>query len=62
MAGIINDVFRLQKALQKTRIKLYNTILCHLQLLYGSENCNILAGEARRITTTQMKYIRQTTG
>jgi len=34
--GIINNVFRPQKTLEKTRIKLYNTLALSV-LLYGSE-------------------------
>jgi hypothetical protein len=51
IAGIINNMFRPQKALKKTRLKLYNT-LALLTLLYGSENWTIKARDARRITAT----------
>jgi hypothetical protein len=37
ITGILNNVFRPQKALKKTRIKLYNTLVLPV-LLYGSEN------------------------
>ena len=36
ITGILNNVFRLQKTLKKTRIKLYNTLALPV-LLYGSE-------------------------
>jgi hypothetical protein len=36
IAGILNNVFRPQKALKKTRRKLYNTLALPV-LLYGSE-------------------------
>jgi hypothetical protein len=54
-------VFRPQKTLQKTRIKLYNT-LALLVLLYGSETWTIKASDARRITAAEMKYARRTAG
>ena len=62
IAGIINDVFRPQKALQKTRIELYNTIHWPLQLLYRSEYWTVKARDARRITAAEMKCVRQTAG
>jgi hypothetical protein len=49
ITGIINNIFRTQKSLNKTRLKLYNT-LALLTLLYGSENWTMEAGDARRIT------------
>ena len=61
ITGILNNVFRLQKTLQKTRIKLYN-ILALLVLLYGSETWTIKARDTRRITAAQMKYMRRTAG
>jgi len=42
ITGILNNVFRLQKALKKTRIKLYNTLALPV-LLYGSETWTIKA-------------------
>jgi hypothetical protein len=54
-------MFRRQKTLKKTRIKLYNT-LALLALLYGSENWNITARDARRIKVAEMKYMRKTAG
>jgi hypothetical protein len=48
ITGIINNVFRVQKTLKKTRIKLYNTLALPL-LLHGSEMWTIKAREARRI-------------
>jgi len=36
ITGILNNVFRPQKTLKKTRIKLYNTLAIPV-LLYGSE-------------------------
>jgi hypothetical protein len=38
--SILNNVFRPQKALKKTRIKLYNTLALPV-LLYGSETWTI---------------------
>jgi hypothetical protein len=54
-------VFRPQKSLKKTRIKLYNTLALAV-LLYGSETWTIKARDARRITATEMKYMRRTAG
>jgi len=60
ITGILNNVFRPQKTLKKTRIKLYNTLA--LQVLYGSETWTIKARDARRITAAEMKYMRRTAG
>jgi hypothetical protein len=60
ITGIINYMFRQQKTLKKTRIKLYN-ILALPALLHGSENWTIKATDARRrITAAEMKYMRKT--
>jgi len=61
ITGILNNVFRSQKTLKKTRIKLYNTLALPL-LLYGSETWTIKARDARRITAAEMKYMRRTAG
>jgi len=51
--GIINNLFRPQKVLKDTRIKLP-------ALVYGSENWNIKARDARRrIRAADMKYMKQ---
>jgi len=42
ITGIINTIFRPQKMLKKTRIKLYNTLALPA-LLYSSENWTIKA-------------------
>jgi len=47
--------------LKKTKIKLYNTLALPV-LLYGSETWSIKASDARRITATDMKYMRRTAG
>jgi hypothetical protein len=52
-------VFRPQKFLEKTRIKLYNTLALPA-LLHGSENWTIKVRDARRITAVEMKYLRRT--
>jgi hypothetical protein len=49
ITGILNNVFRPQKPLKKTRIKLHNTLALPV-LLYGSETWTIKASDARRIT------------
>ena len=46
-----------KKTLKKTRIKLYNTLALPV-LLYGSETWTVKAGDARRITAAEMKYMR----
>ena len=59
ITGILNNVFRPQKPLKKTRIKQYNTLALPV-LLYGSETWTIRASDARRITAAEMKYMRRT--
>jgi DNA-binding sugar fermentation-stimulating protein len=54
-------VFRPQKDLKKTRIKLYNT-LAFPGLLYGSETWTIKSRDARKITAAEIKYTRKTAG
>jgi hypothetical protein len=61
ITGILNNVFKPQKTLKKTRIKLYNTLTLPV-LLYGSETWTIKASDARRITAAEMKYVRRTAG
>jgi hypothetical protein len=61
ITGILNNVFRPQKALKKTEIKLYNTLTLPV-LLYGSETWTIKAKDARRITAAEMKYMKRTAG
>ena len=61
ITGILNNIFRPQKTLKKTRIKLYNTLALPV-LLYGSETWTLKARDARRITATEMKYMRRTAG
>jgi hypothetical protein len=61
ITGILNNVFRPQKTLKKTRIKLCNTLALPV-LLYGSETWTIKASDAGRITAAEMKYMRRTAG
>jgi len=61
ITGIINNVFRPQKPLKKTTIKLHNTLALPV-LLYGSETWTVKARDARRITAAEMKYMRRTAG
>jgi len=61
ITGIINNVFRPQKTLKETRIKLHNTLALPV-LLYGSETWTVKARGARRITAAEMKYMRRTAG
>ena len=58
VTGILNNVFRPQKTLQKTGIKLYNTLA--LLVLYGSETSTMKARDARTITAAEMKYMKST--
>jgi hypothetical protein len=61
ITGILNNVFRPHKTLKKIRIKLYNTLALPV-LLCGSETWTIKARDARRITATEIKYMRKKTG
>jgi hypothetical protein len=61
ITGITNNVFRPQKTLKKTRVKLQNTLALPA-LLYGSETWTIKARDARRITAAEMKHMRRTAG
>jgi ABC-type ATPase involved in cell division len=61
ITGILNYVFRPQRTLKKTRIKLYNILALHV-LLYGSETWTIKATDVRRITAAEIKYMRRTAG
>ena len=61
ITDILNNVFRPQKTLKKTRIKLYNTLALPV-LLCDSETWTIKARDARRITAAEMRYMRRTTG
>jgi hypothetical protein len=54
ITGILNNVFRPQITLKKTRIKLYNTLSFPV-LLYGSETLTIKARDIRRISAAEMK-------
>ena len=47
ITGILNNVFRPQKTLKKTRIKLYNTLALPV-LLYGSETWTIKANRRQK--------------
>ena len=54
----LNNVFRPQKTLKKTRIKLYNALALPV-LLYGSETWTIKARDARRITAARWNIWEQ---
>jgi hypothetical protein len=58
ITNIINIMFRPQKTLKKTIIKLYN-IPSLPALLHRSENWTIRGRGARRITAAGMKYKRK---
>jgi len=61
IAGILNNMFRPQTNIKKTRIKLYN-ILALPVWLYGSETWTVKARDVRRITAAEMKYMKRTAG
>jgi len=61
ITGILNNGFRPQKTLKKTKIKLHNPPALPV-LLQGSETWTIKASDARRITAAEMKYMRRTAG
>jgi hypothetical protein len=54
-------VFRRKKTLNKTRIKLYKTLILPT-LLYDSENWTSKSRDATRKTAAEMKYVRSTAG
>jgi hypothetical protein len=61
ITDILNNVFRPQKTLKKTTIKLYNTLALPV-LLYGSETGTVTARDTRRISAAEMKCMRRTAG
>ena len=61
ITGISNNVFRPQKTLKKTTIKLHNTLALPV-LLYGCEIGAVKARDGRRITAAEMKHTRSTAG
>jgi len=61
ITNILNNVFRPQRTLEKTRIKLHNKLALPV-LLYGSETWTVKASDARRITAAEMKYTKITAG
>jgi hypothetical protein len=61
ITGIMNNMFRPQKTLKKTRLKLYST----LALTRLLNTCQIRAIKARdtiKITAAEMKYMRKVAG
>jgi adenylate kinase family enzyme len=61
ITGILNNVFRPQKTVMKTRIKLHNKLALPV-LLYGSETWSVDASDTRRITAAEMKYMGRAAG
>jgi DNA-binding sugar fermentation-stimulating protein len=61
ITGILSYVFRPQKALKETRIKLHNPLALPV-LLHGSETWTVKAKDGSRITAAEMKYMRTTAG
>jgi hypothetical protein len=57
ITGIINNMFKPQKTLNKIRIELYNTLALP-SLLYGSDNWTIKERDSKRITAAKMKCVR----
>ena len=60
MAVIVNYMFRPQKTLKKRRRQLYSTLA--FQVCYTVVKIGPLKRTARKITATEMKYMRKTTG
>jgi len=56
---IINNMFRPEGTLNKTRINVYSALALPA-LSYFSENMTIEAGGASRLTAAEMKYVRKT--
>ena len=61
ITGILNNLFKPQKTLEKTRTKLQNTLALPV-LLYCTETWTIKASDDRRMTATEMKCMRRTAG
>jgi hypothetical protein len=61
ITGILNNVFRPQKTVKKTRIKLYNTLTLPV-LLYGSDIWTVKGRDASRISAAEMKCMTGKTG
>ena len=61
ITGVLNNVFRPQNTLKKTRIKLYN-ILGPPSIVVWQRNGTIKAKDPRRITAAEIKYMRRTAG
>jgi hypothetical protein len=59
ITAIINNMFTPQETSKKTKIKQFSTIVLPA-LLYSSENWNIKARDAERITVAEMIYTRKT--
>jgi len=60
ITGTLNSVFRPQKPLTKTTIKVHNTLALPV-LLYGSDTGTVKASDVRR-TAVGKKYMRRTAG
>ena len=58
---MINNMFRPEQAVKKSKAKLYST-LAPPPMLYGGENWTTKARDGRRITAAEMKHMRQTAG
>jgi hypothetical protein len=61
ITGIINNIFKPNKARKNTRIKLYST-LALLVLLYSSDSWTIKAIDKARLISAEMKFMRRTAG
>jgi len=59
ITGIIQNVFKPQQTLQKTRTQLYNTLALPA-VLYDSENWTITATDVIRITASEIQYMTKT--
>jgi hypothetical protein len=58
----LNNVFRPQKALTKTTIKLHNTLAGPPSVVIWQRNWTVKARDVSGITAAEMKYMRRTAG
>jgi hypothetical protein len=59
--GIINQIFKLSLVSRHTRIRIYKT-LARPVLSYGSEAWTIRRTDEKRLISTEMRFLRRTTG
>jgi hypothetical protein len=59
--GLINNVLKPNQVQKTTRLKVYNTLAVPT-LIYGSEIWTLRKQDKTRLTTSEMKFLRKTTG